>query len=99
MICMSKNKVVTIDDVIVKKAGLDASDMDGEVVMMDIDKGKYYCFNSVGSRVWEIIENPTSVKGIIDILLKEFNVDEKTCEEEVLRFLGMMNNEELFTVL
>jgi hypothetical protein len=96
---MIKHPRITIEDVIVRKAGVDAADMDGEIVMMDIDRGKYYCFNSVGSRIWELIEKPLSVMVVIDTLLKEFDVNAEICQEEVLSFLGRVQNEELFTVL
>ena len=95
---MGKNMVILVEDVIAQKIGLDSTDMDNEIVMMDINKGKYYGFNSVGSRIWELIEKPLSVKEVISILLKEFNVDNKICEDTVLTFLNRLYNEKLITI-
>jgi hypothetical protein len=95
---MGVNKIIEFDAIVVQKKGLDSTDMDGEVVMMNIDKGNYYGFNSVGSRIWEIIERPMSVEKIISTLLKEFNVDTKTCEDEVLSFLNGLCYEELISI-
>ncbi|AWI06377.1 lasso peptide biosynthesis PqqD family chaperone [Clostridium drakei] len=94
---MVKN-IISIDDVITQKLGLDSTYMDDEIVMMDISKGKYYGFNSVGSRVWEIIERPISIKEVVSILIKEFDVDAKTCEDTVLTFLNGLYNESLITI-
>ena len=95
---MNINKIIFLDNIVTKKNGLDATDMDGEIVMMDIDKGKYYSFNEVGSRIWNIIEKPLTVKEIILILLDEFEVSEKTCEDSVLSFLSRIYNDELICI-
>ena len=96
---MDKNKIVLVDNVVVQKVGLDATNMDGEIVMMDLDKGKYYCFNSVGSRVWELIEKQISVGELVSVLLNEFEVDMKICEDTVLNFLNGIYKEDLISVV
>lgn len=95
---MSKVSLIEISSIISQKKGLDTTDLDGESVMMDIDKGKYYNFNSVGSRIWELIEKPIAVKEIIAQLLKEFDIDEKKCEAAVINFVNRLNDNELITI-
>lgn len=95
---MKINEIINFDTVVRQKIGLDATDMDGEIVMMDIDRGKYYGFNSVGSRIWELIENPLAVRELYSVLLKEFDVDTKTCEEAVFEFLNRLTDEELISI-
>ena len=95
---MLKDREILIDNVIVQKIGLDSTDMNGEIVMMDINKGKYYGFNVVGSRIWELIEKPLEVKKIILILLKEFNVDEQTCENTVTAFLNRLYHDDIISI-
>lgn len=77
---------------------IDATDLDGEKVMMNLDLGKYFSLNSVGSKIWEIIECETSINEIVDNLLKEYDVDRKTCEESVVKFLERLKNEDLITI-
>lgn len=31
---------------------IDSTDLNGEKVMMNLDKGKYFALNLVGSRIW-----------------------------------------------
>ncbi|MDF2505650.1 lasso peptide biosynthesis PqqD family chaperone [Clostridium sp.] len=95
---MSKVNLIEISSIISQKKGLDTTDLDGESVMMDIDKGKYYNFNSVGSRIWELIEKPISIKEIIAQLLKEFDIDEKKCEAAVINFVDRLNDNELIAI-
>jgi hypothetical protein len=96
---MTNQRKITLEDIIVQKREIDSVDMDGEIVMMDIDKGSYYGFNSVGSYIWKFTEKPSIVKDIVSMLLKEFEVDYKTCEKTVLEFLNRLHNEELITVV
>ncbi|AGX43811.1 lasso peptide biosynthesis PqqD family chaperone [Clostridium saccharobutylicum] len=77
---------------------IDTTDLNGDKVMMNLDKGKYFALNSVGSRIWEIIEQEIYVKDLIKILLQEYNIDKKTCESNVLNYLGVLENEELITI-
>lgn len=95
---MSKVNLIEISSVVSQKRGLDTTDLEGEAVMMDIDKGKYYNFNSVGSRIWELIEKPISVEEITAELLKEFDIDEKKCEASVINFINRLNANELITI-
>ncbi|WP_026889086.1 lasso peptide biosynthesis PqqD family chaperone [Clostridium beijerinckii] len=77
---------------------IDSADLNGEKVMMNLDKGKYFALNLVGSRIWEVIQEEIYIKDIINILLEEYDVDKATCERNVLDYLGVLENEELITV-
>lgn len=55
--------------------------------------------NEVGSRIWELIEGNTSIVNIIETLTNEYQVDEETCENTVMEFLGRLKDAELIKVL
>jgi len=75
------------DSVVSQNKALDVTDLDGEKVMMDIENGKYYALNEVGSRIWDIIGSPVSIRDIVGTLMKEYDVDYETCEKAVISFL------------
>lgn len=79
--------VISMDTTISQTKDIVASDIDGEVVMMSIGNGTYYGIDSIGSRIWELIETPCKVSDLIEKLLEEFEVDRPTCEKDVLKFL------------
>ena len=64
--------------------------LEGNLVMMDIQKGKYFSLNPVGKRIWEIIEQPKSFDEITDLLQAEFDVTAEQCRSEVEEFLLKM---------
>jgi len=94
---MSK-KQLTATAVIARSSELVSSDIDGEVVMMSIENGKYYGLDKVGSRIWEIIENPLSISALIEQLLLEFKVDRETCEKDVMCFLEKLDDDNMLEI-
>ena len=95
---IKKDFEISIDTVINKNLEIDDTDLDGEKVMMNLDKGEYFMMNEVGSRIWEIISEPINVRRIIDTLCSEYEVDEEICKDTVLEFLGRLNNAELISI-
>ena len=95
---VKKDYGVNLDSVVSKNEEIDDTDLDGEKVMMNLDKGQYFMMNEVGSRIWEIINEPMNVKGIVDALRSEYEVDEETCKDTVIEFLGRLNNADLISI-
>ena len=94
-----KDYGVNLDSVITKNTEIDDTDLDGEKVMMNLDKGQYFMMNEVGSRIWELIEGNTPIVNIIEALTNEYDVDEETCENTVMEFLGRLKNADLIKVV
>ena len=61
--------------------------IDDNLVMMHLEKGKYFGLNPVGKRIWELIETSKDSTGIIQCLMTEFDVTEEQCTREVAAFL------------
>ena len=89
---------INLDTVINKNLEIDDTDLDGEKVMMNLDKGQYFMMNEVGSRIWEIISEPINVKEIISTLRNEYEVDEETCKDTVIEFLGRLDHADLISI-
>lgn len=73
--------------------------LDGEVVMMSVEKGSYYGLDPVGARIWELLESPRRVSELIDELLATYEVDRKICEQETIAFLDSLVEEGLAEVV
>ena len=61
-----------------------------EIVMMDIEKGKYFSMNPVATHIWDLLEEPTSLEELCNTLTLEFEVDASTCKEDVEHFITEM---------
>lgn len=89
---------VNLKDIISRNNEIDDTDLDGEKVMMNLDKGQYFMMNEVGSRIWEILEESKSVEEIVQSLLNEYEVEKEQCESTVIEFLGQLNKADLISV-
>lgn len=57
-------------------------EIDNELLILDVNNGKYFALNSVSNDIWKILENPLNVNEIISELTKIYDVDYKKCEED-----------------
>lgn len=95
---MDLPKEIGLDTIVAQATGLVAADMDGEKVMLSIEKGKYFGLNGIGSRIWDMIEKPLTVREMVAELLKEYDVEEKTCQHDVQAFLSKLYTQELVDI-
>jgi hypothetical protein len=75
-----------------------ACDMGGEVVILDLKSGTYYGLDVVGARIWTLIEQPASIISIRDAIVAEFDVDDATCERDVVTFVERMQKAGLIEI-
>lgn len=71
------------------------ADVSGEIVALDVEKGQCYGLNSVGSRVWMLLAERTTISDICATLTREFDVDADTCQAEVTRLVSELQAEGL----
>jgi hypothetical protein len=96
---MIKTESILLNTRVVQLEGNIVSDMGGEKVMMNIQKGKYYNLGTTGGTIWELIKTPREVSGLIKELISTFEVDEMECKEQVISFLEMLNKEGLVKII
>lgn len=63
-----------------------AAVMDGDIVMMSIERGLYFGISGVGTRIWALLEIPMSVEDLVRIIRSEYEIDEVTCQTDLLAF-------------
>lgn len=89
---------ITLESTVVQGIGNVVSDMAGEKVMLNIQKGKYYNLGEVGGVIWEGIASPSTVSGLIEAIMADYAVDPMECQEQVITFLAMLHTEGLIEV-
>ena len=98
MINLIKPVDIKLNSMIIRNAEIDDTDLDGEKVMMNLDKGQYFMMNEVGSRIWEIASEPKTVEEIVQALLNEYEVEREQCKNTVVEFLGELAKSDLIKV-
>ncbi|MBD0264339.1 MAG: lasso peptide biosynthesis PqqD family chaperone [Tolypothrix sp. T3-bin4] len=64
-----------------------SSDLGGEAVILNLKTGVYHGLNEVGARIWNLIEQPSSVSDIKQILLQEYEVEAQQCDRDLKALL------------
>lgn len=53
-----------------------ATDMNGETVMMHIDKGTYFALTGSGGQVWAALEEPATLTEVVGFIEREYDVSD-----------------------
>ena len=78
---------ITLDSQVKQNATIYTSCIDDEVVMLNIDLGKYFGMNTIASDIWKKIKDPLLVKTLTESLSSEYNVTPMECQSDVMSFL------------
>ena len=86
-----KSKVIRSNDPI-------AEPVDDELVMADIDRGKYYGLNDIATAIWQNLETKITVEDLCNRLCESYEVTPEQCSAEVLSFLKELETRNLILV-
>ena len=64
------------------------TELDDEVVMLDVKSGQYYELDAIGARIWVLLEDKPSMTALRDALTAEYDVDGETCLKDLDDFIG-----------
>lgn len=81
--------------IVVRTAELIETEIDGEMVALDVERGTCLGFNSTASRIWALIEEPRTLSAIVDRLAEEFDVDAAQCARDVEALLADLREQGL----
>ena len=73
-------------------------DLDGETAILNLKNGVYYSLDTVGARIWQLIQVPSKVSDIQGVVLEEYDVDANRCERDLRNLLQKLAAEGLIEV-
>ncbi|MFN8579069.1 MAG: lasso peptide biosynthesis PqqD family chaperone [Candidatus Sericytochromatia bacterium] len=89
---------ISLSSNIIKNDSLVASELDDGLVMMSLENSSYYGLDPIGKRVWEILEEKTSVENLISKLIEEYDISKDECQKDILELLNSFAKENLIIV-
>jgi hypothetical protein len=75
-----------------------SSDLGGEAVILNLKTGVYHGLNEVGAKIWNLIQQPSSVSDIKQTLLQEYEVEPQQCDRDLLELLENLKSAGLIDV-
>lgn len=79
-----KDKLIADDVRYVRASDVVATDMDGETVMMDVQKGSYFALSGSGPDIWEKLAQPMLIGELVEALDEEYDTDGASDLESVV---------------
>ena len=73
-------------------------DLDDEMIIMDMNSGKYFGLNETGARIWSLLNENQKIKDIIEKLSDEYDITKEQCEKEVKKFISTLLEKGLIDV-
>jgi hypothetical protein len=97
---MSSDKRANISDTSTVVAVQDqvSTNLEEEAVILNLQDGVYYGLNDLGARIWNLLQEPRTVRKIRDILLQEYEVEPERCQQDLLQLLGELAAKGLITI-
>ena len=74
----------------VRRPGLNAVEMDGELVMMGLEQGEYFGLRDVGASIWTHLDEARSLDELCTLVATEYAVTADDCRSDVAAFLDVL---------
>ena len=75
-----------------------AAESDGEMIVLDAERGDFLQLNKTAARIWALLEEPLSLGDLCARLADQFAVDAAACREDVLAFVGDLSRRGLVEI-
>ncbi len=66
-----------------------------ESAVLNLESAVYYGLNPVGTKVWNLLRQPLTIRQLRDALLEEYEVETEQCERDLFALLEKMRTEGL----
>lgn len=96
--CPMKERMFSGRSTIVATKELISCNVAEEAVVLNLKVGVYYSFNSVGARIWNLIQVSRTMHEIRDAIVYEYNVDPDRCERDLQVLLRDLTTQGLVEV-
>jgi len=96
---MSQTKKIELATTVMQSEQVISADLDGEAVMMHLERYEYFGLDDIATQIWEMIEEPMSVADCCNQLLPEYDVDRLTGERDVLVCLNGLLKDGLVSIV
>lgn len=75
------------------------SEIDSEAVILDVNSGTYFGLNEVSNRIWQLLQNATAEKDLVQQIIAEYEVTEAEAMNDIQSLLQEMLNAGLVEVV
>lgn len=81
----------------IRRDGLSWREIEGEVVVLDLQSSNYLSLNATGSVLWQMLEGGATTEQLATALAEEFAIDRATAAADVEGFVATCREQGLLT--
>jgi len=81
----------------IRREGLEAVEMDGDLVMMGLEQGEYYALREVAATLWNELDRPRTLHELCAAVARDYDVSEQACWDDVQQFVSELLARRLIT--
>ena len=70
-------------------------ELEGELVLLDLETGLYFGLNPVGVRIWEHLSEGASLETAHAALMREFNVEASVLQNDIIELIASLEEAKL----
>jgi Coenzyme PQQ synthesis protein D (PqqD) len=73
-------------------------ELQGEAVLLNLKTGVYLGLDKVGARIWQLLGEHDVLSEVAETMLREYDLTEERCREDLLHLVKKMEEQALVTV-
>jgi len=79
---------ITDETMVVVTGDVLATEFEDELVVLNLQDGVYYGLDHAGVRIWQLLQKPSRVADLRNVLLNEYDVDSERCHRDLVALLS-----------
>ena len=76
-----------------------AQEVDGEMVLLDMNSENYFGLDAVGTDIWQTMQEKETLQEVLEALLQQYEVEEEVLKKDLLAFVEKLQESGLITIL
>ena len=78
---MDLNQKITFSDTVF------AQEVDGEMVLLDMESENYFGLDEVGTAIWQAMQEKETLQEVFEVLLEQYEVEAEVLEKDLSDFV------------
>jgi ornithine carbamoyltransferase len=83
---MNLNQKITFSETVF------AQEVDGEMVLLDMNSENYFGLDEVGTAIWQAMQESGSLEEVYRAMLEQYEVEPEVLEKDLLDFVQKLND-------
>lgn len=89
--------MLNLNSRITRNSDLVSSEVGEDTVLLDVEAGRYYGLDRLGSWVWSTLSEPHTVDALSEKMVASYEVELDQARQDLLEFLGELESMKLIS--